>query len=61
MPAIFVIALLALAAQLAAAHYTFPYLLFNGSTSTEFEFVRITANHYVRLWRLCVSSIYVPD
>lgn len=34
------------AAQLATAHYTFPDLIVNGTTSTDWQYVRITANHY---------------
>lgn len=39
---------LVLAAHLAAAHYTFPALIANGATSTDWQYVRMTANHYVR-------------
>jgi len=33
-------------AGLASAHYTFPDLIANGTTSTDWQYVRITANHY---------------
>lgn len=39
---------LVLAAHLAAAHYTFPALIANGATSADWQYVRTTANHYVR-------------
>ena len=39
--------LLVLASALtASAHYTFPYLIANGATSGEYQYVRMTANHY---------------
>ncbi|TFK39096.1 glycoside hydrolase [Crucibulum laeve] len=37
---------LLIAAQLVAAHYTFPDLIVNGTTSSDWQYVRITANHY---------------
>ncbi|KAF8646025.1 hypothetical protein AX16_007450 [Volvariella volvacea WC 439] len=40
------ISLLAVATQLASAHYTFPNLIVNGTVTGEWEYVRITANHY---------------
>ncbi|KIY74315.1 lytic polysaccharide monooxygenase [Cylindrobasidium torrendii FP15055 ss-10] len=33
-------------APLAFAHYTFPSLIVNGTTTAEWEYVRITENHY---------------
>ncbi|KAG6820618.1 hypothetical protein H0H93_014221 [Arthromyces matolae] len=36
----------AIAAQLARAHYTFPDLYVNSTVSTDWEYVRITSNHY---------------
>ncbi|KAI0688292.1 glycoside hydrolase [Cytidiella melzeri] len=38
--------LLAASAHLISAHYTFPDFVANGTTSTDWEYVRITANHY---------------
>ncbi|KAK6538697.1 hypothetical protein TWF694_010271 [Orbilia ellipsospora] len=37
---------LPLAASLALAHYTFPDLIFNGQTSSDYQYVRLTTNHY---------------
>ncbi|KAF3931372.1 Endoglucanase-4 [Dactylellina cionopaga] len=34
------------AAYLASAHYTFPGLIFNGQTSSDYQYVRLTTNHY---------------
>jgi len=39
-------ALIALSVRLVTAHYTFPDLIANGTTTTDWEYVRITANHY---------------
>lgn len=42
-----VAALLLLASAFtASAHYTFPYLIANGQTTGEYQYVRMTANHY---------------
>ncbi|KAF8897885.1 glycoside hydrolase [Infundibulicybe gibba] len=40
------VSLLALAAHLTAAHYTFPDLINNGNVTADWQYVRITANHY---------------
>jgi len=40
------VACLLLAASLASAHYTFPDLIFDGQTSSDYEYVRLTTNHY---------------
>ncbi|THH29747.1 hypothetical protein EUX98_g4437 [Antrodiella citrinella] len=45
MNAILVI-LAAISAQLVAAHYTFPDLIMDGAATTDWEYVRETANHY---------------
>jgi len=37
---------IAVSTQLVAAHYTFPDLIVNGTTTTDWQYVRITANHY---------------
>jgi hypothetical protein len=47
MKALFTSVIVAAAAQLASAHYTFPYLIANGTTTGEYQYVRITANHWV--------------
>ncbi|KAF5382696.1 hypothetical protein D9615_003075 [Tricholomella constricta] len=38
--------LLVTAAHLATAHYTFPNLIINGVTSSDWQYVRMTENHY---------------
>jgi len=38
--------LLLLSASLASAHYTFPGLIFNGVTSADWTYVKMTTNHY---------------
>ncbi|KAI0347161.1 hypothetical protein BDW22DRAFT_1425225 [Trametopsis cervina] len=38
--------LIAASAHFASAHYTFPDFVVNGTTSTDWQYVRITANHY---------------
>ncbi|KAJ3575871.1 hypothetical protein NP233_g815 [Leucocoprinus birnbaumii] len=40
------VALTLFAAQLATAHYTFPDLIANNTVSSDWQYVRITANHY---------------
>ncbi|KAF3909522.1 Endoglucanase-4 [Arthrobotrys entomopaga] len=37
---------LPLAASVALAHYTFPDLIFGGKTSSDYQYVRLTTNHY---------------
>jgi len=37
---------LPLAASVALAHYTFPDLIVNGQTSSDYQYVRLTTNHY---------------
>ncbi|KAG9019044.1 hypothetical protein FRB90_007000 [Tulasnella sp. 427] len=39
-------ALAAVAAQLASAHYTFPDLIVNGTVTADWQYVRMTDNHY---------------
>ncbi|KAG6840374.1 hypothetical protein C0991_007111, partial [Blastosporella zonata] len=36
----------AIAGQLATAHYTFPDLYVNTTVTTDWQYVRMTANHY---------------
>ncbi|EPS41576.1 hypothetical protein H072_4524 [Dactylellina haptotyla CBS 200.50] len=38
--------LLLLSASLASAHYTFPGLIFNGATSADWQYVKMTTNKY---------------
>ncbi|KAF9468707.1 glycoside hydrolase [Collybia nuda] len=42
----FILASLIIAASHVAAHYTFPKLIVNGTASAEWQYVRMTANHY---------------
>ncbi|KAG6919632.1 hypothetical protein DXG01_003496 [Tephrocybe rancida] len=42
----YLVLLAAFAGQLATAHYTFPDLYVNNTLSTDWQYVRITANHY---------------
>jgi hypothetical protein len=57
MKGVFLASLLAAAAQVASAHYTFPYLIANGTTTGEYQYVRITANHYVCADYRCALKI----
>lgn len=55
-PTLFSSLLVAAAAGIASAHYTFPNLIANGTTTADFQYVRITANHYVRTFPLISHS-----
>lgn len=46
MKAVLVTALLSAVLQAVSAHYTFPYLIANGTATGEYQYVRITANHW---------------
>jgi hypothetical protein len=60
MKGLFTSVIVAAAAQLASAHYTFPYLIANGVTTGEYQYVRITANHWVSCHNTAGYS-FVPD
>ncbi|KAG6844377.1 hypothetical protein H0H87_007369 [Tephrocybe sp. NHM501043] len=42
----YLVFLAAIAGQLATAHYTFPDLYVNGTVTSDWQYVRMTANHY---------------